>query len=149
MRRIKLLLIFILALQSCQLIYLEPKKQTKKVFIANQKSARGILNLFLMQIDSNDVYSAIFLRTDTTGKKVIPSKQYDSYYDAFRLQRQINNLPITFFKADTLSEDSILIRVEFDYIRNVEFLASRVDSLWYIADLKSWKEIYSVNALKK
>lgn len=138
-----------MALQSCQLIILEPKKQNKKVFIANHQSARGILNLFLLQLDSNDVYSAIFLRTDTLGKKVIPSKQYDTYYDAFRLQRQINNLPITLVKTDTLSEDSIIFRVEFDYIRNVEFLASRVDSLWFITNLKSWKEIYSVNSLKK
>jgi hypothetical protein len=142
MRRIKLLLVILMALQSCQLIILEPKKQHKKIFIANQQSARGILNLFLLQLDSNDVYSAIFLRTDTLGKKVLPSKQYETYYDAFRLQRQINNLPITFVKADTLTEDSIIIRVEFDYIRNVEFLASKIDNYWYIADMRSWKEIY-------
>lgn len=142
MKKIRLLLLLILALQSCQLIYLEPKKQKTVVFIANQQSAKGILNLFLLQMDSNDVYSAIFLRTDSLGNKITPAKQYESYYDAFRLQRQINKLPITYIKSDTLTEDSILMQVEFDYIRNVKFLASKVDSLWYISDLRSWKEIY-------
>lgn len=149
MRKIRLLLVLLLVLQSCQLIILEPKKHNKRVFIADQQSAIGILNLFLIQIDSNDVYSAIFLETDSLGKKMLPSNQFESYCEAARLQRQINNLPITNLKADTLSEDSIIFRVEFDYIRNVEFLATKLNKLWYIADLKSWKEIYSLNTIKK
>jgi hypothetical protein len=142
MRQIRVLILFLVALQSCQLIILEPKKQQKVVFVANQQSAKGILNLFLLQLDSNDIYTAIFLRTDSLGNKVLPANQYESYYDAFRLQRQLTGLPITYIKSDTLSEDSILMQVEFDYIRNVKFLTSKVDNLWYIADLKSWKEVY-------
>ena len=129
-------------LQSCQLIVLKPDKQKKVVYIANQNSAKGILNLFLLQLDSNDVYSAIFLRTDTAGNKILPAQQYDDYYNAFRLQRQITGLPITQIISDTLNHDSIVMNVEFDYIRNVKFLATKVDDLWYISDLKSWKEIY-------
>jgi hypothetical protein len=139
MKQVKYFIVLMVILQSCQLIIIEPKKTVKTNFIANQKSANGILNLFLLQLDSNDVYSAAFLQTDTSGKKELPAQQYESLFDLYRLQRQIGNLPITNLKADTLSKDSIMLYVEFDYIRNVEFLTSKIDSIWCIADKRSWK----------
>ncbi|OGU56078.1 MAG: hypothetical protein A2X64_05300 [Ignavibacteria bacterium GWF2_33_9] len=142
MKKINYLILFVFLLQSCQLIVLNPDKQKKVVYIANQNSALGILNLYLLQLDSNDVYSAIFLRTDSLGNRITPAMQYEDYYDVFRLQRQISGLPITQIITDTLSQESIVMNVEFDYIRKVEFLATKLDDKWYISDLRSWKEIY-------
>jgi hypothetical protein len=139
MNKYKLLIVFVLALQSCQLIVLSPDKTIKNKFIANQNSAEGVFNLFLLQLDSNDVYAAAFLRTDSTGQKRLPIWQYESIFELSRLQRQINNLPITRIKFDTLNRNSILLYVEFDYLREVEFLASKIDSTWYISNKKSWK----------
>lgn len=139
MNKYKLLIVFIFALQSCQLITIAPDKSIKNKFIANQNSAEGVINLFLLQLDNNNVYAAAFLRTDTTGAKRLPTWQYESIFDLNRLQRQINNLPITRIKYDTLNHNSILLFVEFDYLREVEFLASKIDSTWYISNKRSWK----------
>jgi len=139
MDKYRLLIVFLFALQSCQLIVLETKSTTKNAFIANRNSPEGILNLYLMQLDSNDAYSATFLKTDTLGRYLFPSLQYEMLYNSYRLGRQIGGLPITRVKYDTISAENIILDVEFDYIRNVKFLTSKIDNKWYIAEISSRK----------
>lgn len=139
MNKYRLLVVFLLALQSCQLIVLESKSTTKNIFIANRNSPQGILNLYLMQLDSNDAYSATFLKTDTSGRYLSPLLQYELLYNSYRLGRQIGGLPITRIKYDTISTEKVILDVEFDYIRNVKFLTCKIHNKWYIAEISSRK----------
>ncbi len=139
MRRVTFFLVFVVILQSCQLIVIESKEVKKHKIIANRQSPLGVLNLFLMQLDSNDLYTATFFKTDESGRKLLPLEQYEMLYSTYRLSRQISQLPITKMKIDTIHENTMLIKVEFDYIRQVDFLTSKIDSVWYIAELSSKK----------
>ncbi len=134
-----MLLVLLVALQSCQLIVMETKTTTKNSFIANRNSPVGILNLFLLQLDSNDAYSATFLKSDSLGEFLYPAQQYELLYSSFRTGRQIGGMPITKLKYDTISKNSIIIDVEFDYIRNIRFLTSKINDQWYIAEISSRK----------
>ena len=133
------MIVLLVALQSCQLIVLETKTTTKNVFIANRNSPQGILNLYLLQLDSNDAYSATFLKTDSLGQYLSPSLQYELLFNSYRLGRQIARLPITRLKYDTITAENIILDVEFDYIRNVKFLTSKINNKWYIAEISSRK----------
>lgn len=139
MAKLRVLLVLLVVLQSCQLIVLETTTTKTHTFIANRNSAQGILNLFLLQLDSNDAYSATFLKTDTLGRLLFPSQQYELLYNSYRIGRQISGMPITKLKYDTLSSNSIILDVEFDYIRNVRFLTSKINDKWYIAEISSRK----------
>lgn len=134
-----MIMVLFVTLQSCQLIVLETKSTITNTFIANRNSPQGILNLFLMQLDSNDAYSATFLKTDSLGRYLFPAQQYELLYNSFRIGRQISGMPITKLRYDTISTDTIILDVEFDYIRNVKFLTSKIDDKWYIAEINSRK----------
>lgn len=139
MSRIKLLIVLLVSLQSCQLIVLEEKTTTRNIFVANRNSPRELLNLFLMQLDSNDAYSATFLKSDTLGRYLLPSQQFELLFSSYRLGRQIGGMPITRIKFDTVSNDTVILDVEFDYIRNVKFITSKINNQWYIAEISSSK----------
>ena len=147
MKKVYILIAFSITLQSCQLIVLQPKEKVQKVIIANQSAPLYVLNLYLMNLDSNKIYEALFFQTDTLGQKLLPFQQWETYDGTSRLQRQIRFRPITNIKYDTLSENQVLMNVEFDYIRKAIFLASKIDTQWYISCQKSWKEIYYLNTL--
>lgn len=141
MDRIKLIfvLVVIITIPSCQLVVVENKTVQKNVFIANRQSPLGVLNLYLMQLDSNDVYSATFLKTDSLGNYLLPIQQYELLFPTHKFARQIARMPITKLKYDTLSADTIILDIEFDYIRNVKFLTSKINNKWYIAEISSKK----------
>lgn len=139
MKKVSLFLVLTVTLQSCQLIVIESKETNQEKIIANRQSPMGVLNLFLMQLDSNDLYTATFFKTDESGRKLLPYEQYEMLYSTYRLSRQIAQLPITNLKIDTIRENTMLLKVEFDYIRQVDFLTSKIDSIWYIAELESKK----------
>lgn len=139
MNKLRMLLVILVALQSCQLIVMETKTTTKNSFIANRNSPVGILNLFLLQLDSNDAYSATFLKTDSLGRFLYPAQQFELLFTSYRIGRQVSGMPITRLSYDTISTDSIILDVEFDYMRNVIFLTSKINNQWYIAEISSRK----------
>ncbi|MCE5304391.1 MAG: hypothetical protein ABFD00_02250 [Chloroherpetonaceae bacterium] len=147
MKNIYILIAFSITLQSCQLIVIEPKNKVKAIVVANQTAPLYVLNLYLLNLDSNKVYEALFIQSDTLGEKMLPIQQWETFDDVSRLQRQIMLKPITAIKLDTISENQIMMNVEFDYIRKAVFLASKIDTLWYISCRKSWKEQYYLNNL--
>ncbi|HOV91523.1 MAG TPA: hypothetical protein PLC04_00355 [Candidatus Kapabacteria bacterium] len=147
MKKIYILIAFSITFQSCQLIVIQPKNKVKTVIIANQAAPQYVLNLYLMNLDSNKVYEALFLQSDTLGRKLLPIQQWETYDDVSRLQRQIGLKPITAIKFDTLSDNLVLMNVEFDYIRKALFLASKIDTSWFISCKASWKEVYYLNNL--
>jgi hypothetical protein len=147
MKKVYILIAFSITMQSCQLIVLQPKDKVQRVIIANQSAPQYVLNLYLMNLDSNKIYEALFIQTDTLGQKILPVQQWETFDGVSRLQRQIGLKPITNIRYDTLSENQILMNVEFDYIRKAIFLASKIDTQWYISCQKSWKEIYYLNTL--
>lgn len=147
MKRIYILIAFSITLQSCQLIVIEPKNKVQTVIIANQSAPQYVLNLYLLNLDSNKIYEALFIQSDTLGQKILPAQQWETFDGVSRLRRQLGMKPITAIKFDTLSENQVLIDVEFDYIRKAIFLASKIDTLWYISCKSSWKEVYYLNNL--
>lgn len=147
MKRIYILIAFSITLQSCQLIVIEPKNKVQTVVIANQSAPQYVLNLYLLNLDSNKIYEALFIQSDTLGQKILPAQQWETFDAVSRLRRQLGMKPITAIKFDTLSENQVLIDVEFDYIRKAIFLASKIDTLWYISCKSSWKEVYYLNNL--
>jgi len=147
MKRIYILIAFSITLQSCQLIVIEPKNKVQTVVIANQSAPQYVLNLYLLNLDSNKIYEALFIQSDTLGQKILPAQQWETFDGVSRLRRQLGMKPITAIKFDTLSENQVLMDVEFDYIRKAIFLASKIDTLWYISCKSSWKEVYYLNNL--
>lgn len=147
MKRIYILIAFSITLQSCQLIVIEPKNKVQTVVIANQSAPQYVLNLYLLNLDSNKIYEALFIQSDTLGQKILPAQQWETFDGVSRLRRQLGMKPITAITFDTLSENQVLMDVEFDYIRKAIFLASKIDTLWYISCKSSWKEVYYLNNL--
>lgn len=118
-------------LTSCQMIIIEPKKQPKKIEI-NQKTPLGAVYLFKAELDSNDISAAAQILANPNGNNYLPVDEYEMYPDLSRIARLISKRPVTLVKTDTLNSNSLIVKVEFDYLRNISFTTSKIRESWFI-----------------
>jgi len=48
----------------------------------------------------------------------------------------MNNKQITSYKLENISGDISIVHLELNWIENINFVAAKIDSNWYVTDFK-------------
>lgn len=116
----------------CELITIgTPKKQ---VIPLDQTSAIGSVLLFKSELDSNNIHGASRLLAKNNGKFLIAFEKLEKFPDISRLISIVNNMPITYYISDTLSDNQQKIFIEFDYLKQIAIYAYKINNSWFITD---------------
>jgi len=127
-----LVLIFLLSvLSGCELWVIGGGPRQELIEI-NQQSSIGVVYLFKAELDSNNVKGATEVLAQPSGNFYLAIEKYELFDEMKRMARVIGHKEITDFKTDTLSETNHKIIVNFDYITEVSFNASKIRENWYI-----------------
>lgn len=128
-------LLFSLSLVGCEIVTIkaEYKRKAKKIDLV-QDSPEGAVYLFKAELDSNNTYSAadFFLRN---GDKYLAIERLDLVDEADRFKRIFAEKQITTNKIDTLANSNVSIATQLNYAKNIKFLTTKKDTLWYISEI--------------
>jgi len=116
-------------------------RKSKPVVPVNQYSAVGSAYMFKAGLDSNNVFAITQLIKGDGGSPIPAEMKYSKFEDLERISRIIGNKPVTLVNTDSLSDNKILIDMEFDYLKMISFTAEKIDSLWFIVDYNEHKSI--------
>jgi hypothetical protein len=125
-----LFILIIIFTSGCELIVLGTKKE--RAIEINQNSSIGVVHLFKVELDSNNIRGATEVLARPTGEHYLAIDKYEMFWEMERMARIIAQKPITDFKTDTLSDNNHKITVHFDYITEVDFVIEKIDNNWYI-----------------
>lgn len=131
-----IIMIVLFTLTSCELFVIGSDAPTKTIVEVDQESPLGAVYLFKTELDSNNVPAAAQVLASPNGTTYLAIERYEWYFELSRLRRIIDNKPITRFVTDTISNNSLVVDVEFDYIDYVTFTTSKIDDGWYIVNFK-------------
>lgn len=121
-------------MSACEIITIGNRFPIKKkvVINQNQESPLGAYLLFKTEIDSNNAYAASDLLANPEGTTILAYDRYLLSYNVDMLRRNIQNIPITNIKADTLNDIIVQFKIELDLIKYMTVYTKKIDSLWYI-----------------
>lgn len=131
MKNFLILLIIIPFLNGCELWVIGGGPKTQ-VIPVNQQSSIGAIFLFKAELDSNNLRGASEILAQPTGDFFLAIEKYEMFEEIQRLARLISRKEITNFRTDTLNETNHKVIVNFDYVTEVSFNASRISDNWYI-----------------
>lgn len=126
----------LIALSGCELFVVGEDYHYVQKIEKSQKSPLGAIYLFKAEIDNKNVAGATDIFASPNGTKYLAIERYDMYFEIARLGRVIFDQEITYFHADTISGNSLVLDVEFNYLNYVTFTTSKIDSGWYIVSYK-------------
>lgn len=129
-KAVALILLFV-GLSGCELWVIGSAPMEKAIEV-NQQSSIGAIYLFKAELDSNNLRGASEVLAQPTGDFYLAIEKYEMFEEIQRLARIIGHKEITDFKTDTLTETNHRITVNFDYITEVSFTASKISDNWYI-----------------
>lgn len=130
MKNIIFILVSMEILTACELIVIGTKRQ--EIFEINQSSPIGTIFLFKAELDSSNIAAATQLLAHPNGSKYLAYEKYELFDDIARLKNIISNKPVTYIKADTLSNNHCKVTVELDYLKTIQFTTLRFDDKWFI-----------------
>jgi|YNPMSStandDraft_1061717.scaffolds.fasta_scaffold00087_14 hypothetical protein len=127
----------LLALSSCEIFVIKapPKEQKQKVELS-QRAPLSVVYLFKAELDSNNVFGAMNLIASPDKTKYLAEQRYERISDLSRLRRIMNNKQITSYKLENISGDISIVHLELNWIENINFVAAKIDSNWYVTDFK-------------
>lgn len=137
MKKQYFLILLIFALCGCELIVLTSKR--KPVQELSQRNPTALFFLFKNELDSSDFKSASELMLQSNGSPYLAIQRYELFDDLKRLKRIIGSKPVTFCKADSLTPNTSRVNVEFDYIKNMSFMAQKINEYWFITGFNEQK----------
>lgn len=126
------ILVLCVLVNSCELITIG-KKQVPVLEI-NQKSPMGVVYLFKLELDSNNIPAATQVLAREDGGYYLALEKYEMYDDVARIGRMIARKPITDVITDSLSPTEYMFRIEFDYLRKLTFKTSMINDNWFIVN---------------
>jgi hypothetical protein len=136
MKKTAFIIICSLVLASCEMISISSRRATTRNFELSQKSPIGVLFLFKIELDSNNIPAASQFIARPEGTKLTAIEKYDMYSEIRLLQRIIRLKNVTHIKSDTLSKVMQRIELEFDYTRNVTFNTEKIKDNWFIVSIE-------------
>jgi hypothetical protein len=131
LKNLLILFLIIPFLNGCELWVIGGGPKTKVIPI-NQQSSLGAVFLFKAELDSNNLRGASEILAQPTGDFFLAIEKYEMFEEIQRLARLISRKEITNFRTDTLTETNHKVIVNFDYVTEVSFNASRISDNWYI-----------------
>lgn len=135
MKNIAYIFVCAIFITSCELIVIrEQRRPTEKLVNIDNKSAVGVVYLFKTELDSNNLPAATNSMAMPDGAKFLAFDRYEMLSEMSRIKRIFGNSNITGVTSDTLSKQSMRIRLELDYTRKLTFVASGFKGDWYIVD---------------
>lgn len=134
MKNILLYIITLVLLVGCELFTIGTAPKKIKPVEVNQKSPIGTIYLFKTELDSNNIPAATKILATPKGTQYLAIEKLDLYDEVERLGRILSNKPITFIKADSLTQSSYKVSVEFDYIHKMSFTTYKIDDAWFITE---------------
>lgn len=132
MKKTALIIICSLVLASCEMITIGSRRNAPRFYDLNQKTPVGLILLFKIDLDSNNIPAASQLIAHQEGSRLLAIEKYDMYDDIWLLQRIIQFKDITKIQLDTLSKVMQRIEIEFNYTRCVTFKTKQIQDYWYI-----------------
>jgi len=123
-----------LILSACEIITIGNKYPVKRKVVVhqNQTTPLGVYLLFKTEIDSNNAYAASDLLASQEGEKYLAYQRYELSNAVDMLRRNIQFMPITNIKTDTMSGMIVRHQIELDLIKYMTVYTKKIDSLWYV-----------------
>ncbi|OGU13043.1 MAG: hypothetical protein A2X61_03535 [Ignavibacteria bacterium GWB2_35_12] len=124
----------LLFLWGCELFVIGTASKKIRPVEVNQKSPIGTIYLFKTELDSNNIPAATKILATPKGTQYLAIEKLDLYDEVERLGRILSNKPITYIRADSLTQLSYKVSVEFDYIHKMSFTTYKIDDAWFITE---------------
>jgi hypothetical protein len=124
----------LILLVGCELFVIGTAPKKIKPVEVNQKSPIGTVYLFKTELDSNNIPAATKILATPKGTQYLAIEKLDLYDEVERLRRLLVNKPITYIKADSLTQSSYKVSVEFDYIHKMQFTTYKIEDAWFITE---------------
>lgn len=133
-KHIILIIVVSLLINACEIITIGNKYPVKRKVVVHQNQATplGSILLFKTEIDSNNAYAASDLLASQEGTRYLAYDRYELSYSIDMLRRNIQMMPITSIKTDTLSGMIVRHQIELDMIKYMTVFTKKIDSLWYV-----------------
>jgi len=125
-------ILLISALSGCELYVIGNGGNKEKPIDISQNSSIGVVYLFKTELDSNNVRGATQVLAQPQGIYYLAIERYEMFEEMQRMARIIGRKSITGFLTDTLSATNHKIKVNFDYITQVNFTTEKIRENWYI-----------------
>lgn len=121
-------------INGCEIITIGNKYPVKRKVVVhqNQATSLGVYLLFKTELDSNNAYAASDLLASQEGERYLAEARYELTYSVDMLRRNIQSMPITNIKSDTLSGLIVRHQIELDMIKYMTVFTKKIDSLWYV-----------------
>jgi hypothetical protein len=121
-------------LGACELIILSRSAplQREQPAALDQRSAHGVVRLFVAELVNDNVYGAMRLYAGEE-RPLLAVEKLDLLEDVLRAKRIIGTRKITSLVSDTLSASKQRIRTEFDYTKELTFTTVKIDDEWFIS----------------
>lgn len=133
-KNIFLIIVTSLIISGCEIFTIGNKYPIRRKVVVHQNQATplGVSLLFKTEIDSNNSYAASDLLASQEGELYLAYDRYELSYSVEMLRRNIQMMPITNIKTDTLSGMIVRHQIELDMIKYITVFTKRIDSLWYV-----------------
>jgi hypothetical protein len=131
------LLLSLCACSACALIVLRDGRERPRVQTAprlDQSSPQAVVRLFLHELDSANVYGALYLMS-AEDRLLLATEKREMQEDIARYARMFGGKKITLLNADTLASTKQRVRAELNYTRELVFTTVKFDEAWFIASL--------------
>jgi hypothetical protein len=136
MKKTAFIILCSLVLASCEMISISSRNRISRSYELNQKTPVGVLLLFKVELDSNNIPAAAQFIARAEGTKLKAIEKYDLYSEIGQLQKIIYMKNVTHIKSDTISKNLQRIQLEFDYTRNVTFNTEKISDNWFIVSIE-------------